>query len=167
MDTQDTTIETMFEADTPELKQKIKDLAEFIAVEDDATSRLDAQLKERKANLDDLKTDLCMMLRQAGIESVKLDNGLTPKARVQVKYFMRSGIEDNTLFTWLKEHELDGIIKPHVAWNTLNSTLADYVAAGNDLDEAIFQKQERSTITLYGKQKFIHNRNANAPTATN
>lgn len=138
---------------------KIQQMAEFIAVEDDAVSQMAEALQERKNNLDQLKTDLATLMIQSGMDSVKLDNGLTPKAKITTKYYKAQGVDDETLFSWLEHNDLDGIIKPTVHFSTLNKALADYVDHWGDLPN-IFQRTDTPTVTMYGKSKFLARRNS-------
>ena len=133
---------------------RIQEMAEHIAIESNAVSDLSDQVKKRKESLDQAKADLAMLMMQSGMESVKLDNGLTPRAKIAVKYFKGKGLSDDELFGWLKDHDLGGIIKPTVNWSTLNVTVAEYVDQWGELPD-IFQKQETPTVTMYGGGKFL------------
>jgi septal ring factor EnvC (AmiA/AmiB activator) len=152
-----TQVEEMFEAGTEQqdLKQRIKPLAEFIAREDDALKQMKKDLSERKANLDQCKADLANLLRQNGIEKVKLDNGLTPKAVVKTKFYKQSGISDEQLQGWLKQQGLGEIIKPYVHFGTLQSTLQSFVEQGNSVPEDIINVSKQPTVTMYGRSKYL------------
>jgi hypothetical protein len=138
---------------------KIKKLAEFITIEDDAVDTLEENLKMRKANLDALKADLATLMLTNGMSSVKLDNGLTPSASITTKFFKAAGVEDEAqLFPWLEQNNLGGIIKRTVHFSTLNSTLRDFVEQGNHLPDGIFTVSEQPTIRMNGKSKFLAGR---------
>jgi hypothetical protein len=92
---------------------------------------------------------------QAGLESIKLEGGLTPKARIVRKYFKQAGVSDEMLFEWLGNNDLGGIIRPAVNFNTLQSALKDYELQGNVLPNELFNTLDTPTITLFGKSKYL------------
>lgn len=145
----------MFQSDSSDIKNQIKDLASFLTVEEASIQAAEAGIKERKANLDAMKTQLAELMQQNGMESVKLDNGLTPKVKNSVKIFKAPGVTDDQLFDWLKANDLDGIIKSTVHFNTLQSTLKDYEEQGNTLPNDLFNRSEVPSVTMYGKSKFL------------
>ncbi len=138
-----------------DINSKIKKLAEFIAIEDDAVSTLDGQLKVRKSNLEAIKSDLAKLMLDNGMSSVKLDNGLTPSASMNTKYFKAAGVEDEVLFGWLTSNQLEGIIKRTVHFSTLNSTIRDFVDQGGTLQDGLFNVVNQPTIQMNGKSKFL------------
>ncbi|UCD51717.1 MAG: hypothetical protein JSW27_03620, partial [Phycisphaerales bacterium] len=69
-------------------------MAEAIATEDDALTALDAELKRRKAALDRQKTQLADLMIGAGVDSLKLANGLTPSVALRRKFFKAQGVTD-------------------------------------------------------------------------
>jgi len=150
-------IETMFGTQTEAIEKKIESMAVFIAVEDEAVKQASDALSERKNNLDQVKADLAMLMRQNGIEKLSLTNGLTPKATVSRKYFKQSGVSDEQLFDWLKSNDLGDIIKPSVHFKTLQGTLKNFTG---EIPDAIFNVSDVPSITMYGKSKFLANREA-------
>lgn len=145
-------------ADTNIDLQKIQQLAEFIAIEDDALSKMAEQLQSRKDNLDKTKTDLAELMMQSGMRNCKLDNGLTPSVSVNTKFFKAQGVTDEQLHDWLRQNNLDGIIKETVHWGTLQSTMKEYVDSFGDVPE-IINKSDVPSIRMNGKAKFIASRN--------
>jgi len=152
----ETQVEEMFGTQTKAIEKKIESMAIFIAVEDEAVKQASGALSERKSNLDQVKADLAMLMRQNGIEKLSLTNGLTPKAVIKRKYFKQSGISDEQLFDWLKDNGLDDIIKPTVNFNTMQSTLSNFTG---EIPEAVFNVSDVPSITMYGKSKFLASRN--------
>jgi len=149
-------VDDMFASPVEATTQKqIESMAIFVAVEDDALEKIQKEHDARKANLDQLKSDLCLLMKQNGMESVKLANGLTPKAIIKTKFFKQAGITDEQLFDWLNTNNLGDIIKPTVNFNTMQSTLKMF---NGEIPEAIFNVTDVPTITMYGKSKFLANR---------
>ena len=135
-------------------------MAEMIAIEDDELSSMGKELVKRKENLDALKTSLAeQMFENDATNGHKFDNGLFPKPKIQHKIFKAAGVDDDTLFDWLRSNELGDIIKETVHYMTMQSALGDYVDQGNELP-VIFNKSDVPTITMYGKSKFIEERKA-------
>ena len=147
-----TNVLEMFETSTASIEQKVESMAVFIAKEDDALAKLSSELAERKANLDQAKADLAMLMRQNGIEKISLANGLTPKATMTRKFFKAAGVDDEQMFGWLRENELGDIIKPYVHYQTLQGTLKAFTG---EIPETIFNVSDVPSITMYGKTKFM------------
>ena len=141
------------------IEQSASQLAEHIAVEDDAIVRLDAELKDRKKKLDDARQQLCGLLQQAGLTSIKLESGLTPSVVVETKYYKQAGVPDEQLFGWLYDNNLGGIIKPTVHHGTLNSTLKQFIEQGGAAPQLIFNICEKKSVRMNGKSKFLTQRN--------
>lgn len=147
----------MFGSEANELTPKIEEMAVFIAVEGEALEQLVKEVSKKKENLDQAKADLSMLMQQNGITKVSLENGLTPKAVTKTKYFKQSGVTDEQFFAWLQDNDLADIIKPTVNFQTMQSTLKTFTG---DIPEALFNISDVPTITMYGKSKFLVERNA-------
>ena len=147
-------IAEMFGTQTDSMERTAAQLAEFIVREEAELDEIESRLKARKTNLDEIKTQLAQLLIQNGLESIKLEGGLSPKAKIVRKYFKAQGVDDEQLFGWLKDNSLDGIIKPTVHFQTLQSTLKEFQAQGNEIPE-IFNVVDQPTIVLYGKSKYL------------
>ena len=150
--------EKMF-SNSESIEQSASQLAEHIAVEDDALTQLDTELKNRKKKLDGAKEQLATILQQAGLTSIKLESGLTPSLKIETKYYKQKGVVDEQLFGWLYDNELGGIIKPTVHHSTLNSTLKQFTEQGGAAPESIFNICERKSVRMNGKSKFLSQRN--------
>lgn len=137
------------------IEQSASQLAEHIAIEDDALERLDTELKARKKKLDEAREQLCGLLQQAGLSSIKLESGLTPSVKIETKYYKRKGISDEQLFGWLYDHNLGGIIKPTVHPSALNTTVRQFTEQGGNTPESIFNICERKSVRMNGKSKFL------------
>ena len=148
---------------TTTIGKEAEQLAVFIATEDSEIKELESQLKERKARLEETKTQLAEIMLQNGQESIKFANGLTPKAKIQVKFFKATGVEDNQLFDWLNTNGMGDIIKPFVHFNTLQSALQQYIEQGGQVPPELLTEQRIPTVVMYGKSKFL---NSNAETQT-
>jgi uncharacterized small protein (DUF1192 family) len=163
----ETNVAEMFgtETGTETLERSAAQLAEFIAVEEAEIERLKKSLTERSENLDNCKEQLATLLQQAGLQSIKLKNGLAPRVQEVTKYFKAPGVDDDMLFSWLAQVGLGDIIKPYVHFGTLQSALKEHVAGGNALPENIINTSQRLTVRMNGKTAFLSNRNAETPAA--
>jgi hypothetical protein len=150
------TMDDLFNADTQTVESLSSELAEHIAREDDALDKLNAELSDRKARLDEAKEKLADILMQSGLDSIKLTSGLSPKVKINRRFFKAKGVDDDMLFGWLRTNQLEAIIKPTVHFQTLQSTLKAYEEQGNILPE-IINAIDQKTITMYGKAKFLAN----------
>jgi len=130
-------------------------MAEAIAVEDDALTALDAELKRRKAALDRQKTQLADLMIGAGVDSLKLANGLTPSVALRRKFFKVQGVTDEQLHRWLRAAGLGSIIKETVHFGSLQSTMKAHEEAEGDIPSNIFNVKDERTIRLHGKSKFL------------
>ena len=157
-----TDITEMF-AQTGEQKETLErtaaQLAEFIAIEDAAVEALKREHTTRKENLDATKTQLAELLASAGVDSIKLENGLSPKVMKSVKYFKAQGVGDEDLFAFLHKNDLGDIIKPYVHWGTLQSTMKDFVGQGGVTPDTVFNVSDVLTVRMNGKSKFLAARN--------
>lgn len=146
-------LDTMFASQpSADINSKIEEMAVFIAREDGYLAKLKKDVSDRQSHLDKIKEDLSMLMQQNGMEKVSLSNGLTPKAVIKTKYFKQSGVSDDQLFEWLRGNGIDDIIKPTVNFNTMQSTLSNFLG---EIPEDIFNVTEVPTITMYGKSKFL------------
>ncbi len=142
------------------LERTAAQLAEFIAIEDEAVTALKKEHTERKENLDATKTQLAELLASAGVDSLKLESGLAPKVMKSVKYYKQAGVPDEDLFAFLERNNLGDIIKPQVHFQTLQSTMKEYVAQGGVVNETVFNVTDVLTVRMNGKAKFLAARNA-------
>ena len=149
-------IDALFEADSSTVEGQAAELAEWIAIEDDDVAKLGAEVIRRKADLDNAKEKLAEILMQAGLQSIKLQSGLSLSVQINRKFFKAQGVSDEQLFAFLKANQLDGIIKPYVHFQTLQATLKDFEQQGNTLPEIINVSIEK-TVRLNGKNKFLAN----------
>lgn len=130
-------------------------LAEQIALEDDALSQLDTELKRRKAALDRQRTQLANLMIGAGVDSLKLANGLTPSVAIKKKYFKAGGVTDERLHEWLRTAGLGSIIKETVHFGSLQSTMKAHDEAEGEIPSDIFNVKDERGIRLHGKSKFL------------
>jgi hypothetical protein len=105
------------------------------------------------------------LLQQAGLESIKLEGGLTPRAKVVRKYFKQAGVTDEILFGWLAENNLAGVIKPTVHFQTLQATLKDFDEQGNLVPAELFNVTDTPTVIMFGKSKYLQKTNAETSAA--
>ena len=145
----------MFATPTSSIEKAAAQLADFIVREENDVEKLDAALKERKDNLDKCKTQLAQLLQQAGLESIKLEGGLTPRAKIVRKYYTHADITDMVLFKWLKKNSLNGIIKPHIHFQTLQKTLKEFECQGNIIPDELFNVTDTPTVVMHGKSKYL------------
>lgn len=151
-------IGNMFGTQTESLEKQAETLAVFIATHDDEITKTKERLSVLEQELVEAKTNLATMMIQNGIESLKLSNGLSPKAKTQTKYFKVAGIEDVQLFDWLNANNMGEIIKPFVHFQTLQSALQQFVDQGGEVPAELITVNSTPTITLYGKSKFLAGR---------
>ena len=154
-------ISNMFGTQTESLEKQAETLAVFIATHDDEISKAKEQLSVLEQELVEAKTNLATLMIQNGIESLKLANGLSPKAKTQTKYFKVAGIEDIQLFDWLTANNMGEIIKPSVHFQTLQSALQQFTDQGGEVPVELITVSSTPTITLYGKSKFLAGRDSN------
>jgi len=152
------TTNEMFGTDAKTAEEQINELAEYIAIEDNELDMLKSDLAIRKMKLDTAKEQLCNLLKESGMESCKLENGLTPKAILKPKYFKAQGVTDDQLHTWLQKVGLRDIIKPSVHFQTLQGAMKEYEAQHGDVPKEVINVSVQHTVTMYGKTKFITER---------
>lgn len=145
-------IDEMFSTETPPgIMDAMSELAEGIAIEDDHCKSLDKELKDKKEQLGNMKTQLHeLMMANNCAEGHKFDNGLFLKPYVKVDIFKAAGVSDEQLFGWLRENELGGIIKEAVYWTTLSATMKAEMEQGKTLPE-IFNVANKPTVKFVGK----------------
>jgi len=149
-------VDAMFAApDSDDFNQQIEKMAVEIVVEDEAVAKLKSEHFDRKTKLDALKSELATLMRQNGMSSVKLANGLSPSATIKTKYFKGPGVTDDMLFDWLHDNDLGDIIKPTVNYNTMQSTLKMFQG---EIPDTIFNISDVPTIRMNGKSKFLASR---------
>lgn len=79
----------------------IEEMAVHVALEDAACVADKKALTDRQNKLKEAKITLFDTMKEAGFQSVKLENGLSPSCNLVTKYFKASGVEDEVLFDWL------------------------------------------------------------------
>ena len=137
-----------------EATETIQELAEEITLGSDELARLKQQASDVENRMKQGQQELYHLLASAGLTDFKCPNGLWPHAKINIKYFKAKGVQDGTLFEWLTDNGLDGIIKPTVHWGTLSSTMKEFVDAGNEVPE-IINRVEELTISMTGKAKWL------------
>lgn len=155
--------DSMFQADKSTVSSRIEELSVFCAQEDQRIAQLESELKDLKKVRDQAKEQLARMLVQSGLESVKLANGLIPKAVVKERLFKAAGISDEQVFNWLKVNDLAGIIKPSVHFKTLDTALKEHRDNGGQIPSELFNVSQQLTVTLYNKSKFLAARQSQMP----
>ncbi len=145
----------MFAGDNLSQLTQIGEMAETLAVEMDAVDKLYKEHSRRKEALDAAKEQLNRLLTEAGMESCKLECGLTPRTRTNKRIFKATGVDDEQLFDWLRGKDLGDIIKETVHHGTLTSTMKEFEDQGNELPESVFQVSLQPTITMGGKSAYL------------
>ena len=136
----------MFENDGQ--KTRIRDLAEGIVLTEEKIKRLEkAVIADREA--------LILLMRQSGMSSPGLTNGLNPTIQVNPKITRKSSVKDAELFKYLASIDLADIIKPYVHPGTLQSTLVKFIDAGNELPPELFNQFDKTTIRMNGRADFL------------
>jgi hypothetical protein len=148
-------VSEMFAAPAGELETTAARLAEEIAVEENTLDNLKEQVKLADAEVKTKKAELATLLMQAGLDSIKLTSGLTPRVKIKRRYYTQSGIDKEHVHSWLMANELGDIILPTVNFNTLQATLKEHQDAGRDIPETIFNVVDEPGIVMHGKSKFL------------
>ena len=138
----------MFENET-QITQ-IKTLAEGIVLTEEKIKQLEKYIANQRGAL-------IFLMRQAGQTGVKLDSGLAPRLETKQRISKRKGIDPEDLYHWLYYHELEDIIKPAVHHGTLQSTLEEFVAKGNELPDDLFNQFEQTVVRFNGRTEFLRN----------
>ena len=138
----------------PTSMDAIDTLAQFIANEEKALDIIKKDHTKRKDANDMAKEQLYDLIKAAGMDQVKLSCGLAPGTKLTDKFYKSAGTTDEMLFDWLREKNLDDIIKPTVHFGTMNSTLKTFVAQGGEVPEIINQVPVKG-ITMRGKSKYL------------
>ena len=154
----DVKIEEMFGGDSTDIQELIGALAEWIADEMGAVDKFSKELIRRKEALDAAKEKLNHTLTEAGMKSCKLECGLNPSAKTDVKYYPVAGVNSPEFFEWLRANDLGDIIKPTVSFNTAQSTLKAFEEQGNEVPEAVVTKGLVYTIRMNGKAAYLSNK---------
>jgi hypothetical protein len=148
-------VSKMFAAPAASIEKAASQLAKFLVREDAEVKKLEEALQERKNHLEQCKIQLAQLLQQAGLESIKLKGGLTPRAKIVRKYYKQTDITEEQLFQWLSDHDLSGIIRPAVNFQTLQSTLIEFESQGNSIPSHVFNVIDTPTVILHGKTTYL------------
>ncbi len=151
---QDKTIEEMFETETPSgVMNTMAELAEEIAIADEQVKIESAALVKKKDKVAALKEQLNgLMMTNDCADGHKFGNLLYPKPYVKTDVFKAKGVDDETLFEWLRSHDLGDIIKPAVHYATLSSTMKAELESGAALPD-IFNVANKPTVKFVGDSK--------------
>ena len=151
-------ITEIFSTETPDdVMHQMSDLAETLAIDDDRIKRLDSELRALKAKAEvDKETMHRLMMANNCANGHKFDNGINLRPKVKTDVFKSKAVEDEVLFAWLRENNLGAIIKEAVNWQTLSSTMKEFMDAGNKLPE-ILNLVQKQTVHFVGngKAKFL------------
>lgn len=127
---------------------RIKELAEGIVL-------AEARIEELEQEVVTKREALITLMQQAGLSSLKLDSGLSPRLETKQRISKRGEVENERLFEWLHANGLGDLIKPSVHPGTLQSALAQFTEQGNTLPETIFNEFEQTVIRFNGKSQFL------------
>jgi hypothetical protein len=152
-------------------------LAEHIALETDEVSELKAEHTRRTEELKQARIALYDLQKAAGMTKFTTESGLSPSLNLKTRYARNASVSEETLFGFLEDNKLGDIIKRTVNYNTLNSTMNEYVKMGGEIpltdedmsipmpegDDYTYSKEERPIITSWeekgirmnGKSKFV------------
>lgn len=122
-------------------------------------------LKDQKKELDSMREQLATLMfdNQCGSDSGhKFDNGILLKASRTQQFTKAAGVTEEELFDFLKDRNLDGIIKPVIHWKTLSSTMVAELALGNEVPESMFKKKIILSVSPAGNGhiKFLQERSS-------
>jgi len=142
----------MFEDDT--YRDVIKRLAVDYAAAKKDVAQKEGDLAEAKKRLKDLVYKLYGAMTDAGMESTKLDNGLSPSVSTNRRYYQQAGKTKDDVMDFLKDNGLGHIIKEDVHFNTLQSALKEWEGQGNELPIELFNIIDEPTARMGGISKF-------------
>ena len=129
-------------------KAKCQEMLDWLRGEELQLSKLREEVSARKERIDRGRARMHDVLREMGFEYIKLGGGVTVEAVTHFRYKKNQQVDNETLFKWLGDHSLQGVIKPTVNSSTLNKTLRDYCRGGNALDENLFECVEKKTVNV-------------------
>ena len=156
MDTEINTDEMFGGDDNSITVQILSELSEFIALEMDAVSKLEAERIKRSDIVKRAKEKLHLLLKESGLKSAPFESGLYPLPTTSEKYKRASGVTDEELFSWLRKENLQNIIKLTVHSGTLQSTIRDHVGLGHEIPENIIRHWSELSVTMRGRTNFIN-----------
>ena len=139
--------ETMFEVAEADAV-RIKKLAESIVLSE-------AEIERMQKSVTASRQVLITLMQQAGLDSVKLESGLSPKLETKQRISRRKEVADDAVFTWLAENGMGDIVRPSVHAGTLQNTLQQHTAQGGAVPEEMFSTFEQTTIRFNGRSKFL------------
>lgn len=151
-------VDKMFSTETPgEVMLQMSSLAEKLAINDEEIKGLDKKLRSMKAETEVDKEQMHqLMMANNCAQGHKFDSLIYLKPKIKEDVFKNKEIENDVLFAWLTEHGLGDIIKPSVQWQTLSSTMKEYMNSGNKLPEILNLVQKRTVHFVgNGKAKFL------------
>jgi hypothetical protein len=151
-------VEDMFndDSDNATVQQQISDLTVHVCNEMGAVEALKKEHTSRKEKLDVAKEQLNSLLTQNGMDSCKLECGLTPRRTSKMKYYPVGGVNSEDFFDFLNKNSLADIIKPTVHFGTAQSTLKEFEAQGGEVPEAVCKKSVELSVTMGGKTAFLN-----------
>lgn len=149
-----TKVDDIFETEVPDdVMEMMSDLVELIAIEDDELKKLERTLNARKEKLDGTRLQMHeLLIANNCANGHKFDNGILIKPKIKTTVFRGKEVSDDVLFAWLRENNLDSIIKLAVHYQTLSSTMKEEIERGRELPD-IFNIVDKKTINFAGNGK--------------
>jgi hypothetical protein len=120
-------------------KAALSKLAEYICIESDAVSNLLAEHTRRNEALRQAKTDFYDMCVEAGhgkfdtIAGPHTFGGLSITPNITDKYGRGTGVEDDTMFEFLRANGLGDLIKEKVHHSSLHKPMRVFVEQGGKI----------------------------------
>lgn len=147
-------VSEMFAAgDDSDVMTNMQGLAASIAISGEEYEVEDAELKKKKATIEEMKLQLNeLMMANGCTQGHKFDNGINVKPSSTTKIFKAAGTSDDMQQDWLKDNGLGDIIKPTVNWNTFSSAMTAYVDGGGELPD-IFNPVTKNSVKFVGNGK--------------
>ena len=91
----------------------------------------------------------------AGVQSVKLENGLHPQVQSRRKYYKAQGTTEEQVTQWFKDNGMGSIVKEVVHFGTMQGALNEYEELRGEIPSDIFQVSDQTTVRMGGKSKFL------------
>lgn len=130
-------------------------LSESIVESEDRIRAMEKQLTTERANVDEARMQLAVLMQQNGLDAVSLSNGLSPRVKVSRKVYKIKDVDNAIMHDWLRAQGLGDIIHDYVHWPTLNSTINDFIDKGSPVPDDVFTVSEVPSVTMYGKSRYL------------
>ena len=113
--------------------QSLIELLTEIAIMKDEMAMMDAELKGKKSEYNELEEKVFTVMENEDVQKVSV-KGRTLYRKIDT---YASIVDKEAGYAWLKANDLGAIIKPTVNARTLTATMKEFMAEGGEIDESI------------------------------